>query len=346
MCTRLPFIALGLLLAIGVSSLAHAAQREVLIWGGGKTPREAAALQAKLTAPPGQLPSRMKLAPGFPTTLESRTLSGLKPGFHIVLLGFCSKAEVGPVLAELKSLNPGAYARTVTVPEGPYESACPRLEPWPKPEAPEVIGALRKGAKVKPKQQVKVVGLSKVDEATGRFAALVELSGEEGATLVGLTLAGAVPGAKVLGLTPVTAEEGGKPELRRELFRIAPRETAAAVTSTFKKEQEDPSGDTYVAEERTRMEVLHLSEEGPRSVLEFTVFEAERNVECDKTTEAEYGPVEGKLHQGFHPFRVATVTTDQCAIAYWQPEGEDAERPEDLGITREEEVHTWDGTSY
>ncbi|HLM44296.1 MAG TPA: hypothetical protein VK458_10540, partial [Myxococcaceae bacterium] len=61
---------------------------------------------------------------------------------------------------------------------------------------------------------------------------------------------------------------------------------------------------------------------------------------------AEYGPVEGKLHQGFHPFRVATVTTDQCAIAYWQPEGDDAERPEDLGITREEEVHTWDGTSY
>ena len=148
---------------------------------------------------------------------------------------------------------------------------------------------------MKPKQQVKVVGLSEVDEATGRFAALVELSGEEGATLVGLTLAGAVPGAKVLGLTPVTAEEGGKPELRRELFRIAPRETAAALTSTstFKKEQEDPSGDTYVAEERTRMEVLHLSEEGPRSVLEFTVFEAERNVECDKTTEAEYGPVEG-----------------------------------------------------
>ena len=94
------------------------------------------------------------------------------------------------------------------------------------------------------------------------------------------------------------------------------------------------------------MELLLLSEEGPRSVLEFTLLEAERNIECDKTTEAEYGPVEGKLHQGFHPFRVATVTTDQCAITYWRPEEEGAARPADLGITRKEEIHLWDGTSY
>ena len=67
--------------------------------------------------PPGFLPARC--------ILDLRTkcpdeVSDTLPG---------SKAEVGPVLAELKSLNPGAYARTVTVPEGPYESACPRLEP-------------------------------------------------------------------------------------------------------------------------------------------------------------------------------------------------------------------------
>lgn len=59
------------------------------------------------------------LAPGFPKVVESATVKGLKPGFWIVLAGFCKTVDPG-----LKAIDPGAYAKPVQV----DAEACPALK--------------------------------------------------------------------------------------------------------------------------------------------------------------------------------------------------------------------------
>lgn len=65
------------------------------------------------------------LADGFPRLVQSDTVTGLKPGFWIVLAGFCAEAST---LDALKALDAGAYAKPVQLDAAP---SCPRLvEGW------------------------------------------------------------------------------------------------------------------------------------------------------------------------------------------------------------------------
>lgn len=63
----------------------------------------------------------LQLAAGFPKLVQSETVSGLKPGFWIVLAGFC---ESDTALDALKALDAGAYARPVQLEGG---LSCPRV---------------------------------------------------------------------------------------------------------------------------------------------------------------------------------------------------------------------------
>lgn len=112
---------LALCLAAGPSTL--------LVWGGGKTPEEAAKSLAEWKAKsPGWL-TYVQLASGYPRIIESKTVTGLNPGFHIVVLGACDDSTAGAHALDLfKVLEPSVYAKEVTWAEAP---ACPaRAGDW------------------------------------------------------------------------------------------------------------------------------------------------------------------------------------------------------------------------
>jgi hypothetical protein len=110
----------GLVLAQEVVD-AHA-----VVWAGGRSSEEAkqhrerwsveAPLAAGVVALPGDAPRLVK----------SDDVPGLKPGFHVLLLGLCESAAAGAVLPLLQALYPGTYVRPVRVPAA--QLACPRPE--------------------------------------------------------------------------------------------------------------------------------------------------------------------------------------------------------------------------
>jgi hypothetical protein len=342
---------LGLLLAGLFSPEARGAEREVLIWGGSRKRKEAAALLEALQASPSQLPRGLKLAPGFPKLIDSRTLQGLNPGFHVVLLGFCFKTEVQEVLAELKAVNPGVYTRTVTVPSGKYDTACPtRAAPGPVREDPgreELLEALEAVERREGRErQVKLLERSPFDPRTGQLAALVEVGAEERLELVELVQGS--QGPKVLGRTALPAGS----ELWDELMYLSPRgDVAVGVLHAFGEDEKDETeeGEPRPTTRGSRMTVYLLTPQGPRSVLDFELESVRGNVECDTRRKVEaFGPVKVELSEGYYPFQVVTVTDDSvCARAYQGASGEDeGPPPEDLGITRDRKLYRWSGSSY
>lgn len=74
---------------------------------------EAAKKRAAVVAP------LLTLADGFPKVVDSATVKGLKPGFFIVLAGFCSVVDPA-----LKALDPGAYSKPVQ----DVAEACPKVQ--------------------------------------------------------------------------------------------------------------------------------------------------------------------------------------------------------------------------
>lgn len=106
---------LALSLAAGPSTL--------LVWGGGKTPEEAQkSLEEWKTKSPEWL-TYVQLAAGYPRIIESKTVTGLNPGFHIVVLGACEDGIAGTHALDLfKLLEPSVYSKDVTWAEA---SACP-----------------------------------------------------------------------------------------------------------------------------------------------------------------------------------------------------------------------------
>jgi hypothetical protein len=67
------------------------------------------------------------LREGYPRVVESKSITGLKAGYHVVLLGFCPAEEAARQLELFRALDAEVYTRPV---DGP-EDACPLVEkPW------------------------------------------------------------------------------------------------------------------------------------------------------------------------------------------------------------------------
>ncbi|MFO0600451.1 MAG: hypothetical protein U0228_34400 [Myxococcaceae bacterium] len=120
------------MLALALALTLHAGgPANLLVWGGGKTPALAQASLDDWKQRSGAWSSWINLASGYPRVVKSDDVQGLNPGFHIVVLGACSDAEVTMRLDLLKLLEPSVYQKAVTWPEAP---ACPQLGtkdvPW------------------------------------------------------------------------------------------------------------------------------------------------------------------------------------------------------------------------
>lgn len=98
---------------------------QALIFGGGATAADAEGWMKKWQAAAPAFEGLFTPASGFPRVVESATVPGLKPGFHVVVLGFCEKARMAVPHAVVKGLFPSAYTRDVTG----VTAACPELPP-------------------------------------------------------------------------------------------------------------------------------------------------------------------------------------------------------------------------
>jgi hypothetical protein len=103
-----------------VAAQAQAAELQALILTGAASEAAAAPLLEAAKKRVEEAKDLLELPPGFPKLVQSDKVTGLKPGFWIVLAGYCEKDTV---LAALKALDSGAYSRPVTV----DAAACPKV---------------------------------------------------------------------------------------------------------------------------------------------------------------------------------------------------------------------------
>lgn len=87
---------------------------EVLVLGGGKAPEDAEAWMKRWKSAAEVMGNVVALAEGYPRVLQSDKVAGLKPGFHIVVLGFCPAAQRELPHKLIKSFFPGTYSKAVT----------------------------------------------------------------------------------------------------------------------------------------------------------------------------------------------------------------------------------------
>lgn len=94
-----------------------------MVWGGGATRVEADASLSAFEARQKTWAGALALAKGFPQIVESQNVAGMKPGFVVVLLGYCAEAESAATLELLKQFETSIYGRPVQ--RG--EASCPKL---------------------------------------------------------------------------------------------------------------------------------------------------------------------------------------------------------------------------
>lgn len=87
---------------------------EVLVITGGTDEASARANLDKWNTTYADSKTRLAFAPGFPTLVKSDTLPGLKPGFFIIVGGFCAPANAKTALIYLRSLEAGAYSKPLS----------------------------------------------------------------------------------------------------------------------------------------------------------------------------------------------------------------------------------------
>lgn len=166
----------------------------VFIAAGARTKPEAQKLAASL-----KVPAPLRLTPGYPRLVDSKTIAGLKPGFFVVVLGACADETAaqqrhGNGLAALiqRSLR-GAYAKPVAA----QPEACPLwLEPAGEPadrlaalvKAPDDLGLLLEVAGVRHREGAlsdasillrRALALGATDEPTLALFRTVEFLMEE-----------------------------------------------------------------------------------------------------------------------------------------------------------------------
>ncbi len=172
-----------------LSSVAFAAQpARALIWAGGATAEAGVEAFKSFEARKAELAEYVALAPGFPKLVESKTVTGLKPGFHVVLLGLCGEDVADERLAVLKLVEEKVYARRVQVEVEAL--GCPSLSGGWRLEASRTAGPMTTFVVGQPRGRFVV--LSVVNNAQGElsdFNALEELCEgivqREGPTLSG-----------------------------------------------------------------------------------------------------------------------------------------------------------------
>lgn len=108
----------ALALALVVSGSAFAADVQALVITGATSEAAAAPLLEAAKKRAAVVAPLLTLAEGFPKVVDSATVKGLKPGFFIVLAGFCTVVDPA-----LKALDPGAYAKPVQ----DVAEACPKV---------------------------------------------------------------------------------------------------------------------------------------------------------------------------------------------------------------------------
>jgi hypothetical protein len=121
-------LAMALALAPPPSSKATPKQKTakplgVIIWAGGSTK---AAGDAALADAKKNVPKDIALAPGFPKLVESKDVPGLKPGFHVALLGVCKASKGNAVVSRLRESKDGVYQRRVAA-HPSLVIACPTM---------------------------------------------------------------------------------------------------------------------------------------------------------------------------------------------------------------------------
>lgn len=147
---------LGLMVAIAVAGTPGS---RLFIASGAKTKAEAEKLQKALV-----LPKELRLTPGFPKLLESKSVEGLNPGFFLVVLGACADATAAQtshtngLAALIQRGLKGAYAKPVAK----QSEACPL---WIEPgeQLPAKLAALEKS----PDDQKLLFDVAKAFDADG-----------------------------------------------------------------------------------------------------------------------------------------------------------------------------------
>lgn len=173
--------------ALTLAAFANPPSRAI-VWGGGPTPEDGAAWMARWRQESPDYADLLTLAPGWPQLVESRTVPGLKPGFHVVLLGICPAGDEGPALSLLKAIHPGAYARDVAA--DPPPDACPSPR--------EGAAVLRREAIERGRSSAAVVAFSvRIPEVEGGESAQGEVRSQVFA--IGRDASGTRTGLAVLG---------------------------------------------------------------------------------------------------------------------------------------------------
>ncbi|MFO0597280.1 MAG: ankyrin repeat domain-containing protein [Myxococcaceae bacterium] len=112
-------------------TLTAEAEADAMVWRGATDPRaisEAFAdvddeLQRRTQTHVPEL--NLGLKPGFPKVVKSDAVSGMKPGFFVVVLGFCAPSASGAALEGLKRFGDAAiYTRRVKAPSS-LLATCP-----------------------------------------------------------------------------------------------------------------------------------------------------------------------------------------------------------------------------
>ena len=108
----------------GLALAQEAVEARAVVWTGGRSSDEAKrhlerwGVEAPLAAGVVALPR------DAPRLVRSDDVPGLKPGFHVLLLGLCEPAAADAVLPLLQALYPGTYVRPVRVSAAQLD--CPR----------------------------------------------------------------------------------------------------------------------------------------------------------------------------------------------------------------------------
>jgi len=118
-------LAMTVLLGTAPPPAGRIADAQVIIWAGGDNPEQAKHWSESFAGARGPLAGTFQLAEGYPQIVESAKIAGMKPGFFVVVLGFCPLGKEERPLKFFKAIFPGTYVRRVHV----APDSCPQLSP-------------------------------------------------------------------------------------------------------------------------------------------------------------------------------------------------------------------------
>ncbi len=110
-----PLLVLATTPAEGAAAPPPVQEAVALVWGGGKDAAAAQEWRRRWDDEQKSVEVPLTLGQGFPKVLSSGSVSGMNPGFEVVILGFCKPDEGEPLRRFLKALYPFVYEKPVKV---------------------------------------------------------------------------------------------------------------------------------------------------------------------------------------------------------------------------------------